>query len=112
MLKFGVLWSVLKGHLGRVAPAWFELSVASIFCKFQAFFSAKVDEDGFTRMYSSEYDGLYLDTHTTDHIFRNYVGNLPHALLLKNANQERFFLIPNYGLTRFAMNIWTHWGSN
>lgn len=54
------------------------------------------------RLMSQEYDGRFIDT-SFDEVFHKWVGDIPHALVLKNANKESFLLIPNYGLKRVLM---------
>jgi len=56
-------------------------------------------------------------------IYHKWVGDIPHALVLKNANKESFLLIPNYGLkrvqlagamfpTKLQLNMTADWAAN
>ena len=53
------------------------------------------------RLVSLDYDGFYLHT-AVDEVFKAWVDDLPHALVLRNSNNESQILIPNYGLKRIG----------
>jgi hypothetical protein len=56
-------------------------------------FSAKLDADGVTRLYSLDYSDLYI-SNKRDVRTNELMEGLPHSLLLSNRNEEAQILVP------------------
>eukprot|EP01083_Nonionella_stella_P030773 84290_1 len=57
-------------------------------------FAAKIYNDGTTRLYSVDHSNLFVTNKRTE-LTSHLVRGIPHSLILANANQEPFILVPS-----------------
>ena len=58
--------------------------------------------DGEARLCSKDYDGLFVSS-VEDPACARLAADIPHCVVLENANREKSLLVPNYGLQRVAI---------